>query len=61
MSSSARQIKAARLVLSLPTSLLKPRNPLVAAAIARKAGKHEKTRKAQRRQAKVGLVRELAP
>lgn len=59
MSSSARKIKAARLVLSLPASLLKPRNQLVAAALMRKAGKHQKTNKAQRRQANAGLNREL--
>lgn len=49
---SARQIK-----LRLAAS--KPRNPLVAAAAQRKAGKHRKTRSAERQQDKQRLQRQL--
>lgn len=37
--------------------ILKPRNPLVAAAKFRRAGCHEKTRKAERRAEKMALLR----
>ncbi len=59
MSASARSIKSKHLVIALPASLVKPRNPLVKAALMRQAGKHEKTRKAERRQAKTSLARHL--
>jgi hypothetical protein len=38
---------------------LTPRNPLVAAALFRKAGEHRKTAKAQRRQDKMTLGKRL--
>ena len=46
MPSSARAIKQNRQKLTL--SLPKPRNPLVAHAVLRKAGQHGKSSKAQR-------------
>jgi hypothetical protein len=51
---SARTIK-------LRTQAPKPRNPLVAPALQRKAGKHRKSNKAQRAILKQGLRKELEP
>lgn len=39
----------------------KPRNPLVAPALQRKAGKHRKSNKAERAILKRGLQKELDP
>ena len=50
--SSARRMK---LRLSAP----KPRNPLVAQAVQRKAGSHRKSKSAERQQEKLALKREL--
>lgn len=43
-------------ILRLPPSV--PRNPLVAPALQRKAGTHGKSRKAERRAARVALRKE---
>lgn len=52
MSNSARKIK-----LQLPAP--KPRNPLVAQAVQRKAGSHRKSKSAQRQEQKLALNRAL--
>ncbi len=43
-------------ILHIPAST--PRNPLVAAALQRKAGVHRKSRKAERRAARAALKKE---
>jgi hypothetical protein len=45
-------------ILRVPAST--PRNPLVAAALQRKAGAHRKSRKAERRAARAALKKESA-
>jgi hypothetical protein len=49
MSQSARRKKLSMPAIVLPATT--PRNPLVALAIARKAGKHEVSKSTQRRKA----------
>ncbi len=49
VSQSARQKKRQQASMIVPTSV--PRNPLVAVALLRKAGKHEQSRSTERRKA----------
>lgn len=44
-----------------PKELPKPRNPYVLHLSKRPSGAHQKTKKAERRQAKLSLLRDLAP